>query len=190
MYLCPCPVHGVFMRLSRGSAEGSQPVGGRDGSGAPFSTTNHAATAGERVTNRRTVSHLSRRLTRFDRLRLDSRVSLARDKALLLTGTMAACPDCVRGGKLVGEPRGHVETLTGAETYIVQPKDGKAPSKAIILCARAAQGFELRTTARRTSSGCPPTPSSSPTRFATRRAWPSTCPTSSRASPSAGTSSA
>lgn len=44
------------------------------------------------------------------------------------------CPDCLNGGKLVGEPRGRVEALAGLETYIAEPKGDKASNKAIILC--------------------------------------------------------
>ena len=54
---------------------------------------------------------------------------------------MASCSDCLAGGKLVGEPRGRIETLAGLETYIAEPKGDKPSSKAIILCVRARIGW-------------------------------------------------
>ncbi|KAF1978117.1 alpha/beta-hydrolase [Bimuria novae-zelandiae CBS 107.79] len=53
-----------------------------------------------------------------------------------------ACPDCFRGGKAVGEPKGTMENLHGLPTYVATPQGGSA-STSTILYLTDAMGLDL-----------------------------------------------
>jgi dienelactone hydrolase len=53
-----------------------------------------------------------------------------------------SCPDCFRGGKATGDPRGTIKELYGLQTYIAEPPS-TSTSKSIIIFYTDAFGLEL-----------------------------------------------